>query len=455
MKKFTKMLAAITMVATMTIGGVTGAFTPANTDNFISIEASAASTVAEGVYVIQSALGTNKVVDISGGGTTNGTNCQLYQRNNSVAQAFKITSAGSGWYTIQLAPTNDKVLDVSGGKGYSGCNVAIWTSNGSPATNNQLWCFESAGSGYYYIKSKTGFYLDVSGGSSADGTNIQVYSGNKTAAQKFKLISNYNVAGAIAYAQKYTDNTGKFSGKYNTGYNIYEGYYKPYGNKYNDGYGPTVNPNYQGYDCANFASQCLLEGGGLIATNQWAPVYRGQKYKGNTAQTTWVSADNLYNYLSSTLRYPTQRVKSDLSNIRKGDIVFTGKGSHATICTVGGASPKYCAHTLWRKDYPYDYSSFGNGYVIDMSFATLKTVRVSVGNSSTSTKAYTIKASSGAKVRATPGTSGKQMGGLAKGSVVYYTETKSANGYTWYKISSVNAKSGSWGSYNNYWVANV
>ena len=270
-----------------------------------------------------------------------------------------------------------------------------------------------------------------------------------------KLISNYNVAGAVAYAQKYTDDSGKYSGKYNTGYNIYEGYYKSYGNKYNDGYGPTVNPYYQGYDCANFASQCLLEGGGLIATNQWAPVYRGQKYKGNTAQTTWVSADNLYNYLSSTLRYPTQRVKSDLSNIHKGDIVFTGKGNHATVCTVGGNSPKYCAHTLWRKNYSYSYSSFSNGYVIDMSFSTYKTVRVSVGNSSTSTKTYSIKSSSGAKVRATPGTSGKQMGGLAKGSVVTYDQTKTANGYTWYHIVSVKTTSGSWGSFKGNWVANV
>ena len=68
---------------------------------------------------------------------------------------------------------------------------------------------------------------------------------------------------------------------------------------------------------------------------------------------------------------------------------------------------------------------------------------------------YTIKSSSGAKVRSGAGTSYSQKGGLAKGSVVYYDRTASANGYTWYHITSVSAKSGSWGSYVGYWVANV
>lgn len=72
-----------------------------------------------------------------------------------------------------------------------------------------------------------------------------------------------------------------------------------------------------------------------------------------------------------------------------------------------------------------------------------------------SNKTYTIRSTSGAKVRKSASLSGGQVGGLAKGSVVTYDKTASANGYTWYHIVSVNAKSGSWGSYNGYWVANV
>ncbi len=70
------------------------------------------------------------------------------------------------------------------------------------------------------------------------------------------------------------------------------------------------------------------------------------------------------------------------------------------------------------------------------------------------TKSYTIKSSSGVKVRSGAGTSYGCIGGLAKGSVVKYTETKKANGYTWIKIKSVTTKSGSWGKYTG-WVAMV
>lgn len=68
---------------------------------------------------------------------------------------------------------------------------------------------------------------------------------------------------------------------------------------------------------------------------------------------------------------------------------------------------------------------------------------------------YTIQDKNGASVRKSAGTSGTKTGALAKGSVVTYDETANANGYTWYHIASVEAKSGSWGSYSTGWVANV
>ena len=75
--------------------------------------------------------------------------------------------------------------------------------------------------------------------------------------------------------------------------------------------------------------------------------------------------------------------------------------------------------------------------------------------STTVSTTYTIKSSSGAKVRTGAGTSYGQMGGLAKGSVVAYDQTKKANGYTWYHIVFVKSTSGSWGSFKGYWVAGV
>lgn len=86
----------------------------------------------------------------------------------------------------------------------------------------------------------------------------------------------------------------------------------------------------------------------------------------------------------------------------------------------------------------------------------LKKVTASTSSTTTSkTYTYTIQSASGAKVRKGAGTGYGQVGGLAKGSVVIYDQTKTANGYTWIHIVSVKPTSGSWGSYKGYWVANV
>ena len=430
MKKFFYRIVsfAMTMIVALTAVGLSE----------FSLSASAAS-VSEGLYVIQSSLNTSKVLDITNRGTSNGSNCQLYDRNNTAAQVFRVIPVDEVYYIIQLAMTNDMVLDVSGGKGYNGCNVQLYKYNGTDA---QLWSFEASDSDYYYIKSKTGYYLDVTDGKTTNGTNLQVYVKNMSNPnyQRFKFVQNYNATNAVKYAEEFTDSSGQYSGTYNSTFNIYK---KP-------------NPKaYWGFDCANFASQCIFNGG-FIATDQWKPVYRGEDYRGDTAKTNWVSANDLYSYLSS-IGYPTQRVKSDLSNIHIGDIVFTGQGHHATICTgYSNGNPIYCAHSKWRKDFAYDYNDFMDGYVIDMSFATCDKVKCSSPSSSNvNYSAYTIGSSSGAKVRTDAGTSYSQVGGLSKGSVVYYDKIKQMDGYTWYHITSVSTKSGSWGRYVGYWVAGV
>ena len=89
------------------------------------------------------------------------------------------------------------------------------------------------------------------------------------------------------------------------------------------------------------------------------------------------------------------------------------------------------------------------------SYDISKVKNSSSSNVNTVSKKYTIKSSSGAKVRTNAGTRYGQKGGLAKGSVITYDQTKTANGYTWYHIVSVKTTSGSWGSFKGYWVANV
>lgn len=140
--------------------------------------------IANGTYIIRSALDQNKVVDAYGAApVTNGTNIQLYSCNKGDTQIFTVTSVGSGWYKI-ICKWGNKSLDVHGGVGSNEANVELYDWHGG---DNQLWKFEPAGNGYYYIKSKLGYYLDVWNGRTANETNIQIYQFNGGANQKWKL----------------------------------------------------------------------------------------------------------------------------------------------------------------------------------------------------------------------------------------------------------------------------
>lgn len=142
--------------------------------------------VANGTYTIVSALNNSKVLDISGGSKSNSANVQLYTNNGTQAQQFTLTyDPAGGYYTIKNVGSG-LVLDVAGGKAAAGTNVQQYQSNSSAA---QRWYLESAGNGYFYLRSALGYYLDVSGGSSKDGANIQTWSGNKSNAQKFKFVA--------------------------------------------------------------------------------------------------------------------------------------------------------------------------------------------------------------------------------------------------------------------------
>lgn len=308
-------------------------------------------------YYINPACATNSVLDVEGWGKSSDTNIQLWSKGYTKNQRWQAVYYGSGYYYF-IDYNSKLVLDVHGGIALNGKNVSTWSVNRSDA---QLFRLISAGNGYYYIQSKINpsYYLDVSGGNSSNGTNIHLYQGNFSNAQKFKFTPVFNVSAAVSYAQKYTDNSGAMEGTYNSStYNIYK---------------EKNPPQYKGYDCANFISQCLYAGG-LNATQEWAPVYRGQNYKRVTGGTTWVNASALFVYLRKQ-GFSYSKVSSNLKNIYKGDVVFMdfnndGKADHSTICTgfMNGV-PVFCAHSNWRKNAPYSTSQWSGGtaYVVHMS----------------------------------------------------------------------------------------
>lgn len=149
-------------------------------------------------YYLESAVKNNMVVDVSGGSRRDGANIQIYRKNGSDAQLFKIVRSSNGYYSF-INKRSNKAIDVCGGYTYRGANVNLWSKNGSSA---QQWKLYTASgypdTGYVTIMNRCRKYLDVSGGNSANGTNIQIWDKNNSKAQVFKLVPYVNYKYYIA-----------------------------------------------------------------------------------------------------------------------------------------------------------------------------------------------------------------------------------------------------------------
>ena len=141
--------------------------------------------IEDGIYVIHSASNENYVLDIANGNIRNNGNVQLYQRNHTDAQKFKIKNLGDGYYEISSYKNQNYVLDVADGKLENNGNVQLYQRNN---TNAQKWRIRSLEDGYYEICSyNESLTLDIKNGKIMNSSNIQLYEKNSTIAQKFKL----------------------------------------------------------------------------------------------------------------------------------------------------------------------------------------------------------------------------------------------------------------------------
>lgn len=150
-------------------------------------QATAGQVVKDGIYEIVAGTNDKKVIDVSGGAANakNGTNVQIYERNQTDAQKWRITyDKGVDAYTI-VNVTSNLSLDVTNGSTASGANIQVYGQNNTPA---QKWQIIKNNDGSFSIKSlRSDLSLDIHGGGSHDGANIWQYVGNGTAAQKWQL----------------------------------------------------------------------------------------------------------------------------------------------------------------------------------------------------------------------------------------------------------------------------
>lgn len=139
------------------------------------------NVVADGAYVIRSALNDKMVLDVNAGSTANGANIQVYEYNGSNAQKFLITNDAKGYVTIKNMGSG-KFVSVDG-KGWNGNNVMQSAqSNGW----NQKWIIVKTNNTYQIVSAlNDSFVLDVTAALAMNGTNIQIYESNGTKAQQF------------------------------------------------------------------------------------------------------------------------------------------------------------------------------------------------------------------------------------------------------------------------------
>ena len=144
--------------------------------------------VKEGTYVLQSALASDKVIEIPSSSQNNQVSIALGTKNaGSSAQRFEVVSTGDGYYNI-IAEHSGKALEVKGGSSAAGTAIQQNTLNRNSLA--QKWCFMNAGDGNYYLCSALGTYMDVQSAVSAAGTPVWAYTFNGSTAQKWKLIES-------------------------------------------------------------------------------------------------------------------------------------------------------------------------------------------------------------------------------------------------------------------------
>ena len=144
----------------------------------------AGRTVDDGVYELVGA-GSGKALDVSGASRADGAAAQIWTRNSTMAQMFRVVLGSDGFYSVH-AVHSGKALDADLGNVVPGARVNQWSDCGSA---NQRWRIDVAADGSWtLVNAASGLALDVCGGSSADGAAVRTWTPNGTAAQSWSAV---------------------------------------------------------------------------------------------------------------------------------------------------------------------------------------------------------------------------------------------------------------------------
>ncbi|HEX9045464.1 MAG TPA: RICIN domain-containing protein [Verrucomicrobiae bacterium] len=130
-------------------------------------------TIPDGRYQIVCRR-SGKVMDVSGGATTNGAQLVQWTYNGANSQKWNLAWQGNGQYRA-TGVASGKVVD-NGGTSTAGAKLAIQPWNGG---TSQLWKIAAYSDGFcHIISANSSLLVDVNGGSTADGANLIQWSNN-------------------------------------------------------------------------------------------------------------------------------------------------------------------------------------------------------------------------------------------------------------------------------------
>jgi len=129
-------------------------------------------TIPDGRYQLASRY-SNKVMDVTGGSTTNGSPLVQWGYNGGNSQKWDIAWQGNGQYKI-TGVASGRVVDVNASSTANGAQIQLWDwLNG----NNQKWNIIPTDDGYFkLIAVHSGKLADVAGPSTADGAIVHQWS---------------------------------------------------------------------------------------------------------------------------------------------------------------------------------------------------------------------------------------------------------------------------------------
>lgn len=145
---------------------------------FAEIQAEASITsIAEGSYTLKN-VGTGKYLNVYGNKNANNTNIDVYSKDNTNGQDFKIYKYGESYALNPLCSSTGRVVNVYAENAKSGNNVCLWDRTNH---STQLWKFDKVDGGYVIRSANnTSCVLNATGSKNNANVNITTYkSGNK------------------------------------------------------------------------------------------------------------------------------------------------------------------------------------------------------------------------------------------------------------------------------------